>query len=146
RPSGASTELKGVSSDIVLPSPSEVVGVGESELTDPLPWDTVPSARFDREDRVASYLPALRAQSAKRVASDHSFAILGEQIARLKKRLADGSVSLNEAARRTEMATSKASEDEVAEAARNLSNSRPTYAVTVKTAGTAGMPPALPPT
>src|SRR5262249_7356017 len=138
------TELRGVASDIVVPSPSDVVGVGESQLTDPLPWDTVPALRFDREGRVAPYLPALRTKSAKRIASDRSFVLEGQQIAELKKRLAAGTVSLNEADRRAEMAASKAREDEAAEAARSLSNARPTYAITVKNAATPGLPAPMP--
>ena len=48
RPGGASTQLKGVSSDIVLPSPTAVLKVGESEMHDPLPWDKVSPARSRR--------------------------------------------------------------------------------------------------
>ena len=46
RPSGASTELRGVESDIVIPATSGVLPVGESQLNDPLPWDTVPATRL----------------------------------------------------------------------------------------------------
>jgi carboxyl-terminal processing protease len=48
RPSGGSTELRGVASDVVLPSRSQVASVGEAELKDPLPW----------EHRAARPLPA----------------------------------------------------------------------------------------
>jgi carboxyl-terminal processing protease len=42
RPSGASTQLKGVAADIVLPSLSgRCHDVGEVELKDPLPWDRI---------------------------------------------------------------------------------------------------------
>src|SRR5262249_31842384 len=46
RPSGASTQLRGVEADIVIPATSGVLPVGESQLNDPLPWDTLPSTGF----------------------------------------------------------------------------------------------------
>lgn len=140
RPSGGSTELKGVSSDIVLPSPSEVSGVSESMLTDPLPWDTVPAVKYDRDNLVAPYLPALKAQSAKRVASDKTFQLLREEIALLKKRVAEKTVSLNEAERRKEMATAKARQEQLEAAARATANARVIYPITVKSAEAPGLP------
>jgi carboxyl-terminal processing protease len=145
RPSGGSTELKGVSSDIVLPSPSEVAGVSESMLTDPLPWDTVPAVKYDKDNQVAPYLPALRAQSAKRVAADKAFSTLREEIAQLKKRVADKTVSLNEAERRKEMATAKARQEQLDAAARTTANARVTYPITVKNADSQGLPEPMKP-
>ena len=62
RPSGASTQLRGVASDIVLPSTSDFSDVSEAALKDPLPWDTVPPAPYERLNRVQPYLGALREQ------------------------------------------------------------------------------------
>ena len=140
RPSGASTELRGVASDIILPSASEVAGVSESTLTDPLPWDTVPPAKFDRENRVGPFLPTLREQSARRLAADRTFTTLREEIAQLKKRIADGTVSLNEPERRREMAATKTREDAIEHAAQAVAGTRVTYPITVKNAGVAGLP------
>ena len=41
RPSGASTELRGVASDIIIAAASGLLPVGEDKLDDPLPWDTI---------------------------------------------------------------------------------------------------------
>src|SRR4029077_8951538 len=73
RPSGASTQLRGVKADIVLPSTSDLSEIGESAMKDPLPWDTVPTARFSKEDRVQPVLEAVRTKSAQRVATDNGF-------------------------------------------------------------------------
>jgi carboxyl-terminal processing protease len=109
RPSGASTQLRGVDADIVIPATSGVLPVGESQLNDPLPWDTVPPApRFMPLGQVAPYVGALRAASAERVATDPAFAELRPEIARLKTRIDDNSVSLNEAERRRERADRQA--------------------------------------
>ena len=40
-PSGRSTQLKGVSSDIVLPSINEYLPIGESDLPNALPWNQI---------------------------------------------------------------------------------------------------------
>ena len=141
RPSGASTELRGVASDIILPSPSEVAGVSEAKLTDPLPWDSVPAARDDRDDRGGPYLPALREGSARRLGEDRAFSDLRQEVAQLKKRIADGTISLNEAARRSEMATTKAREDTIEREARAMAASHVTYQITVKNAAAPGLPP-----
>ena len=56
RASGSSTQLKGVIPDIVLPSRNNVLEIGEASLDNPLPWDTIESAKFDRLNRVAQVL------------------------------------------------------------------------------------------
>jgi len=60
RPNGASTQLRGVVSDIVLPSPSDLGDVNESALKDPLPWDAVPAVPHEQLNRVQPYLATLR--------------------------------------------------------------------------------------
>jgi carboxyl-terminal processing protease len=144
RPSGASTELRGVAADIVLPSSTEVAGISEAKLTDPLPWDTVPATPFDRLNRVAPYLASLRSASAQRIAANPGFAELRGKIADLKARQAAGSVSLNEAARRREQAADKARDLAIAEAGKAAEVGRPSYEITVKDAarpGRAAVPP-----
>jgi carboxyl-terminal processing protease len=111
RPSGASTQLKGVMADIVLPSLSGVAGVGEAKMQDPLAWDIVPPADFIREDHTTPFMKELRSRSAARVAADKDFAYLRENIARFQKNLATQTVSLNEADRRQENEAAKARED-----------------------------------
>ena len=81
RPSGASTQLQGVKADIVIPSTSDLNEIGESAMKDPLPWDTVPSARFAKEDWVEPVLDTLRAKSAQRVATGSGFAWIRSEIA-----------------------------------------------------------------
>lgn len=104
RPSGASTQLRGVVSDIVLPSPSGVSRSGESTLEDALPWDRVSPATYPRLHRVRPYLERLRRLSAGRIATDPALRDLQAQIARYGERLAAKSISLNEAQRRAQLA------------------------------------------
>jgi carboxyl-terminal processing protease len=133
RPDGASTQLRGVASDIVLPSPSDLADVNETSLKDPLPWDAVPAAPHEQLNWVKPYLDTLRERSRHRIDTEKAFTYLAEDIARLKKSLAEKSVSLNEAGRRQEMAQIQArqatrKQDDLA----HLTSEPTTYEITLK--------------
>jgi carboxyl-terminal processing protease len=141
RPSGASTQLRGVAADIALPSLTDAGGVGEAELKDPLPWDRLPPSDFVREDHVSPFLDELRARSAARVAGDKDFAYLREDMGRLKKSLETKTVSLNEADRRREKEETKAREESRRQERAARKESQPiTYEITLKNADTPGLP------
>jgi carboxyl-terminal processing protease len=108
RPSGKSTQIEGVKSDIVLPSLTDLPEISESELQNPLPWDTIPTARFDAKDRVSPYLTTLRTRSGERVAKDPDFVELRKDHEDLLKTRETKSISLNEAERRREKAERQA--------------------------------------
>jgi carboxyl-terminal processing protease len=141
RPSGASTELRGVAADIVIPAASGVLPIGESKLVDPLPWDTIPSARYKALGEVAPYLPALRDASAHRVATDPAFEELRQELAHLRARVDAGSVSLNEGQRRRELLQDKAIDKAIAAKAKAEDATIPTYQITVKDTRSSGLPP-----
>jgi carboxyl-terminal processing protease len=141
RPSGASTQLRGVKADLVLPSPSDLSEVSEASLKDPLPWDVVPAAAFERLNRVEPYVAGLRERSDRRRATDKPFAEMVNDIARLRKSVVLKSVSLNEAQRRQEMAESKLREAELAKQERALrATGLTTYDITLKNASSPGLP------
>jgi carboxyl-terminal processing protease len=104
RASGASTQLKGVVPDVVLPSVNNHAEVGEQSLEDPLPWDTIPSARYQAENRIEPILDELRRRSEKRTTQDVDFIYINEDIELFLKRQADKTVSLNLAERLREKA------------------------------------------
>ena len=142
RPSGASTQLRGVVSDIVLPSATDLADVSESALKDPLPWDTIPSTPHDRLDRVAPYVALLQEDSHRRVATDKDFAFVTGELNRFRKSSALKSVSLNEAQRRQELAEAKARHEEREREDRILHTKGPTtYEITLENASSPGLPP-----
>jgi carboxyl-terminal processing protease len=97
RASGASTQLRGVTPDIVLPSlANESKDIGESALENPLIWDTIPSAKYDKLNLVEPYVPELKKRSTQRISTDRDFAYLREDIELFKKQQADKTISLNE--------------------------------------------------
>jgi carboxyl-terminal processing protease len=97
RASGASTQLKGVLSDIVLPSKLNYMkDIGEDSLENALRWDTIPTAKFDRYNLTAPYLPELLKLSNDRVSTNQDFTYVREDIEQFRKLQAENSVSLNE--------------------------------------------------
>jgi carboxyl-terminal processing protease len=141
RPSGASTQLKGVASDIVLPSTTDFADVSEGHLKNPLPWDTVPAKSYQRLDRVAPVLGELRTRSQQRVKTDPDFVELAADIDRLAKRVATKTISLNEAERRQEIAREKTRETERKKASKARAAAGPmAYEITLENADKAGLP------
>ena len=143
RASGASTQLKGVVPDIVLPSVLNVSKeIGEKALENPLAWDTIRSAKFDRLNMVEPYLPELRKRSADRIANDKEYGYVREDIEFFKKQQEDKTVSLNEKVRLKEKeevdARIKARDKERLSRAETPEK---TYEITLKLAQQPGLPP-----
>jgi len=142
RASGASTQLRGVTPDIVLPSINNLLEVGEGSLDNPLAWDTIEPARYEKVNRVEPYLAELRKRSDQRITSDTDFVFIRGEMERYKKQQADKSVSLNEAVRLKE----KKEADERAKARKKELVSRPEppgkiYDIYLKDADEPGLPP-----
>jgi carboxyl-terminal processing protease len=108
RAGGSSTQSNGVASDIVLPSILNWADVGESSLSNPMPWDEVTSAELPDLNLVKPYLPELQKRSLGRRATNLDFAYLQEDIAEYRKSLADKSLSINEAVRLGEQSVNEA--------------------------------------
>jgi len=141
RASGSSTQLKGVVPDIVLPSVNNVAEVGESSLENPLPWDTIKSASFEKLNLVQPILPELKSRSDKRVASNKDFDYVREDIEQYKKAMADKTVSLSEAQRikeRDEIEARKKARQ--AELKARKEPEEKVFDITLKTADQPGLP------
>ena len=143
RPSGASTQLRGVLPDIVLPSVLNYSkDIGEGALDNPLPWDTTSSAKFEKMNRVQPYLPELLMRSADRMATNMDFVYVREDIEKYRKAQADKTISLNEQQRLREM-----QEDDARSKARDkerLARKEPeqtVYEIALKEADLPGLPP-----
>jgi carboxyl-terminal processing protease len=143
-PEGASTQLKGVVPDLVLPSALSIMKIGEANMPESLPWDEVPTAPHAQLNRTAPYLAALREKSAARISANQEFQWLRDDLERAKKQRDNPIVSLNEQERLQETA-----EQEVRDKTRQkIRAKRPPaaetqYEITIKNADTTGLPPAL---
>jgi carboxyl-terminal processing protease len=80
RPGGDSTQLKGVVPDIVLPSETDRLDVGEVLSPNALAWDRVPPLLHTNFDWVGQVLPELRDKSAARVKGDKGFQLVSESL------------------------------------------------------------------
>jgi carboxyl-terminal processing protease len=108
RVAGGSTQLHGVTSDIILPSLTDLPEFGESGLKNALAYDDVPPARFTKwSDTHSLFIDELKRRSAMRVAADPEFHYVTDDLARLRKKLDDNRISLNEDVRRHEVEEQK---------------------------------------
>jgi carboxyl-terminal processing protease len=94
-PNGASTQLKGVVPDIILPSFDDYLPIGESDLPHALAWDHIPSSTFDGKPLSASVLSPLNQASTRRQGALEEFAYLRRSIDWFKARQEQKEVSLN---------------------------------------------------
>jgi hypothetical protein len=135
--------LRGVVPDIILPSLfSESKDIGENALEYPLPYDTIPSAKFDHLNLVAPCLPELRKRSNARLETEPEYRYIREDIQQFKKQQADKTISLNEKQRLKEKeeaeARGKARDKE--RLARSPSQEK-VYELPLKVAALPGLPP-----
>lgn len=94
-PSGASTQLKGVVPDIVLPSIEDYLPIGESDLPHALVWDEIPSSFFAGKPLDAKILEALRTDSLNRQNSLEEFSYLKKNVEWFKSRQEQKLISIN---------------------------------------------------
>ena len=144
RPNGESTQLRGVTPDIVLPSAANYLEVGESSQEFALSWDTIPAAPFQKLDRVQPVLEELRRRTEARQATGKDFAYVHEDIDLFRKLQADKSVSLNEAQRLKEKEEADArAKARKAERKLRPESSAKVYEITLRLADQPGLPPPL---
>ena len=97
RVSGASTQLKGVESDIVLPDVLNYsTQVGEVSLENPLPWDTISPVNYEKFNLVQPYLATLKAHSDERIATNQDFLYVKQDIEQFLKVQTNMTASINE--------------------------------------------------
>ncbi len=115
RPSGSSTQMDGVVPQIILPSLSEAMDVGEKYLDHALEHDRIrPAGNFKPMDVQGLFIPRLQELSLERRAEDKDFTYIIEDVVKAKKRIDANRVSLNQAAREKELL-----ESDVTQKARN---------------------------
>ena len=106
RVTGKSTQLKGVISDLTIPSLTDRSEIGESDRGHALADDDeVPPAVIDAaEDDKPLFLDELRSRSIKRINENPLFRDLSAEIHLIKQESATNRLSLNEEVRRNELA------------------------------------------
>lgn len=100
RVTGGSTQLRGVVPDIVLPSYSDYMEMGEAKIPHAMEWDEIQPARFSCDVDVRPYLPELLRRSAERRANNPEFQRLVADIEHYGERRKRKALPLNLEARR----------------------------------------------
>jgi C-terminal domain of tail specific protease (DUF3340) len=115
--------------------------IGEAALENPLPWDTIPNATYDKLNLVEPYLATLRQNSDARMATNQDFIYIQQDIEQFRKSQADKTISLNEREQIKERLASQARQkarDKERET-RQTSDMK-IYDITVENADLAGLP------
>lgn len=85
RPSGESTQLRGVASDIVMPSISDFYEIGEKHYDYAIPWGEVKKADHPQFKMVKPYLNQVKLASSGRIKNDKGFKEVKEAIEQYQK-------------------------------------------------------------
>ena len=135
RIAGGSTQLRGVESDIVLPSMSDQDEIGEAALKDPLPYDTIPPVNYERW-KTPLHLEDLRKKSASRVTKNPEFNFIIEDLKRIRDYVSTNKISTSESIRKEELEKDKARNEkrEDERASLNYSVSPKAFRITLDTA------------
>jgi carboxyl-terminal processing protease len=113
RINGSSTQLKGVTPDIVFPSFTDSMELGEERLEHALPWDRINPARYKVVDeRIPGLLNLLRERSDARVAASKDFKALSSEISQFARLREKKTISLNFEKRWNEYLVEKKLQDE----------------------------------
>jgi carboxyl-terminal processing protease len=98
-PSGKSTQINGVKSDISMPSINTLLPIGESDLENALPNDKIAAVNFRKTNEQFSFNDNITSQlndkSAERRAESKSFEYLNENISFFKSKREQNEFSLN---------------------------------------------------
>ncbi|MBN1863947.1 MAG: carboxy terminal-processing peptidase [Victivallales bacterium] len=95
RINGDSTQIKGITPDIVLPNLTDAMELGERHLEYALPWDSIKPASYDSSKVLVPLIPVLREKSGERVRLSQKFQQLGKNIDRFKEIRSRKDASLN---------------------------------------------------
>jgi carboxyl-terminal processing protease len=104
RINGGTTQLRGVTPDILFPVTADEDSFGESSYDNALPWTQIKPVNYSRAGDLKGLVPVLVALHDTRVKTDKDFQYLQDDIAEAKVRHKKNVISLNEAERRKERA------------------------------------------
>ncbi len=95
RINGGSTQLKGVTPDVVLPGSYQLLEIGEREYDTSIPWSAIDALKYEAVGYFTPDLDWIQSQSSSRVETNEAFQLVEENAKRLKKQRDRSSYSLN---------------------------------------------------
>ncbi|MEE3649432.1 MULTISPECIES: carboxy terminal-processing peptidase [unclassified Brenneria] len=79
---GGSTQMKGVTPDVMMPTGTETVDTGEKFEDNALPWDSIKAADYTKSGDLKPIISTLNENHQTRIAKDPEFQYIAEDIAR----------------------------------------------------------------
>ncbi len=95
RISGGSTQSKGISPDIAFPDVFDIQQIGESELPESLPWDTIEPVIYNHDPGIRKALERLNELHEARIAANADFIFTDVLAGYLKQKQGETLISLN---------------------------------------------------
>ncbi|NLF92307.1 MAG: carboxy terminal-processing peptidase [Oligosphaeraceae bacterium] len=108
RINGSSTQVRGVTPDIIFPAFSDYMEVGEERLPHVMPWDVISPTRFSTDPALVAQLPAWKQFAAKYLAESKDFQEYLQDLAFFGKLREQKQIPLNITARREYIKQEKA--------------------------------------
>ncbi len=103
RITGSSTQAKGITADIIIPSVLDGLDIGETKLPGALPWTQIESASYIPVADMSKFIPKLREASANRLANNGKYAAYCTLVRHTKEISEQKEVPLEINARRQQM-------------------------------------------
>ncbi|WP_299702804.1 carboxy terminal-processing peptidase [uncultured Pontibacter sp.] len=120
RINGGTTQLRGVTPDVILPDAYSFLEFGEKEQEYPLAFDEISPARYKAWTKSRLNIPAIQANSKSRISSNQSFKVIKESGERLKKQSDITTRSLHMAKYLAEETKSEAANKRMEDAQKNV--------------------------
>ena len=100
RISGGSTQSRGISPDIAFPDIFDIQQIGESELPESLPWDTIEPVFYNHNPGINNFLNRLNERHFARIAANPDFVFTDSLAGYLKQKQGETLISLNKGIRK----------------------------------------------
>ena len=94
RINGGSTQLEGVSSDVVMPDRYAYLKMGERDMDNAMPWDKIDAADYTVWDKTANFNKAI-ANSKSRIENNAQFKLIEDNAKWIDNRSKENNYSLN---------------------------------------------------
>ncbi len=127
RINGGTTQLRGVTPDISLPSATDAANFGESSYDNALPWTKIKAAKFTPAGDLKALVPMLTVSHDARIGKDKDFQYLMEDVAELNIQRKKNLISLSEVERRKEREMQEvrlSSREKTSDAGKELNSSK----------------------
>ncbi len=82
---GGSTQLRGVTPDVILPDNYAYIQTGEKEEEYPMPWTEIDEVEHHQDVFALTHMDQIRERSAARVEADETFSMVDANAARMRK-------------------------------------------------------------